>query len=181
MLPVLFSDRWDAARGTWRADASEPTLNQALDLFDGSIRTVREETRSGLIILQVEWRDRELAARWANALVEVANRILREAALRDADESIHILQQEAAKTSSLEVRDAIYRIVESQIQSRTIATVREQFAFKIVDPALVPDPDAWIWPRRSLLLLFGMVLGLAVGVSVASWRELQSLRSEGRA
>ncbi len=75
----FFEDKWDAAAGKWKVPpGDEPTDAEAIRYFDEKVRTVRDDSRSGLIILEVDWRDREAAATWANAMVARLNADMRQ-------------------------------------------------------------------------------------------------------
>ena len=73
LLPILFSDKWDPEQGDWRDPQDVPSMNRAFSLFDREIRRLDEDEWFGTLILTVEWHDRELAARWANLMVERLN------------------------------------------------------------------------------------------------------------
>src|SRR5690606_29535177 len=75
LLPVLFSKRWDPARRTWLTESGRglPTNDEAWRIWDKSIRTVFDDRARGLITVRVEWRDRELAAAWANEMISRLN------------------------------------------------------------------------------------------------------------
>src|SRR3569623_1512800 len=75
LLPVLFSDMWDPQKQTWlvKDQKDAPTLRRAYQVFDGNIRTISQDKKTGLITLAIEWKDPEEAARWANLLVERLN------------------------------------------------------------------------------------------------------------
>ena len=161
LLPILFSERWDAKAKAWAVPEKDvPTLDEGIREFDDRVRDITEDKRSGTIELSIVWRDRELAARWANGLVARANETLRRQAVQEAEKSIRFLNVEAAKSPAVEVQQAIYRLVEDQYKSITAASVREQYAFRIVDPARVPDARRPKAPRRVLI---GVMGGFALG------------------
>jgi uncharacterized protein involved in exopolysaccharide biosynthesis len=68
----------------------------------------------------------------------------------------------------VEVQQAIYRLVEDQFKAITAASVREQYAFRIVDPARVPEARRPKSPRRVLMAVLG---GFALGAvcALALW------------
>jgi len=176
LLPVLFSDDWDESSGQWDVDDESdiPTEWDAFELFDEEIRTVVEDLRSGLIILNIEWTDRMLAAEWANRLVERVNVTVRQKTIREAERSVEYLNRELEKTSIVELRGAIYRMIESQINKIMFANVREEYALRVIDPAVVPDADEYVKPRRLLLIALGIVLGgLLGGLFALFGRELR--------
>lgn len=172
LLPVLFADQWDAQALRWDVDdpADVPTLADGVRRFNRDVRAVQEERRTGIVTLTVVWADRELAARWANLLVERANRDLRDRAIKEAQASIDYLDLELAKTSVIELRQAIYRLVESQIKTVMFASARPEYAFKVIDPAVAPDADDVVRPKKLAMILIGAVLGGGAGFLLVLWR-----------
>jgi uncharacterized protein involved in exopolysaccharide biosynthesis len=172
LLPVLFADKWDASRGQWVVDDPDdvPTMADGARLFDRSIRSVQEERRTGIVTLTMVWRDREQAANWANLMVQAVNRDLRQRAIDEAQASIDFLNAELTKTSVVELRQALYRLLENQIKTVMFAKVRDQYAFKVIDPAVAPDADDVVRPRKRAMILLGAVFGGVAGLLVVLWR-----------
>jgi uncharacterized protein involved in exopolysaccharide biosynthesis len=176
LLQILFSDDWDADNERWTVDdpEEEPTLADAFEYFDESVRSVAEDNRTSLITLAVEWRDPEQAARWANLLVDRVNNSIRARAIAEAEKSIEYLNKELAKTAIVELQEAIYRLIEVQINKIMLANVRDEYAFKVIDPAVAPDPDKEVRPNKRLIVILGTflggLLGLVLAVIVESWR-----------
>jgi uncharacterized protein involved in exopolysaccharide biosynthesis len=54
-----------------------------------------------------------------------------------------------------------------------LANVSEEYIFKVIDPAVAPDEDQYVWPNWALLILGSMVLGSMIGVSVAFFLNLR--------
>jgi uncharacterized protein involved in exopolysaccharide biosynthesis len=182
LRPILFAERWDAQKNAWKTDAGEPpTLNDAYKLFDGKVRTVRDDKRTGVIALSINWRDRHLAAEWANDLVARVNARQRQVAIEDATRSLKYLDQELERTQVIGLRESIYRLIEAQINARMVANVRDQFAFKVIDPAAPPDQKTSVAPRRKVIVLLGAIGGLLLGVAAGFAVEvLRTLRAGTR-
>lgn len=159
LMPVLFAKRWDAEKQGWREDKRQPTLAEAYKYFNKEVRSVTRDKKTGLVTLQLEWTDRQQAAAWANELVQRLNAEMRARAIAKADASIGYLEKEQADTTVVTTRDAISRLMEAQIKQRMLANVTIEYAFRVVDRALPPDDDDYIWPRRMLLLAGGLMLG----------------------
>jgi len=165
LLPILFQDRWDASRKAWKSNVA-PTPGLAFQVFSPGVRAIREDRRTGLVTLTITWKDPVQAAIWANGLVAMANAELRQAAIRDAQGSIKYLNDELTKTEVVEMRQVIFRLIESQVRNIMLANVREQYAFKVIDPAVIPDPSERIRPRPVAMTVGGIVLG---GVFALLW------------
>lgn len=172
LLPVLFEDDWDAERKAWKVDdpSEAPTLTDAFRVID-EIRTVSQDRRSGFVTLTVDWKDREVAARWATLLIDGVNRRMRERTIREAERSLEFLNKELQRASVLEIQQSIYRLMETQIKTIMLANVRDQYAFRIIDPPAVPDARDRIRPRRTLLAILGLLLGGTAGVVLAFFRH----------
>jgi len=172
LMPVLFRDDWDSVGNRWMNDdpSNQPSTWDAYEMFDKEIRRVTEDRRSGLVTLSIDWYDPETAARWANKIVERVNNQLRERDIAEAETSIKYLQEQLEKTSVLGVRQGIYELLENQIKTITLARVREQYAFRIVDPAVPADPKRPIRPKRILMSAVALTGGLLIGIILAICR-----------
>ena len=51
-----------------------------------------------------------------------------------------------------------------------LANARQEYAFAIVDPAVVPDADSFVRPKRATFVVAGVLFGLILGIAVASIR-----------
>lgn len=166
LLPILFSSKWDPTTGKWRVGDPDdvPTLGDGVKKFKEKVRRVNVDELTGVVTLTVDWRDRELAAVWANKLIERANSEMRRRAIDEAQKSIKYLESAAQKTDIAELRLAIYRVIEAQVKNIMYANVREEFAFRVIDPAVVPDADKYVWPRRALILALGLVFSAMLAI-----------------
>jgi hypothetical protein len=165
LLPVLFFDRWDAAKHAWRTGKRVPSLDDGVEYFK-DVCSITQDRRTGVITVRVDWYDNQQAAQWANDFVGLANQRLRDAATVVAQRNIDFLQQEAAKTDNVGLRQAIYRLMESQIRDAMVASVEREYAFHTVDPALPSDLKHKVAPHRTLMVLEGAV---GVGTLLSAW------------
>jgi uncharacterized protein involved in exopolysaccharide biosynthesis len=153
------------------------TLWRAVQLFDKDVVSIRQDPRRGVTTLTAEWTDPVTAARWANGLVALANELLRTRALQEAQRNITYLSAQADRTNEVELRRAIFNLIESQTKTLMIANGRTEYAFRVVDPAVPPEIRSG--PHRTLLLLAGILVGLFLGgvaVLTADWVRQQAAR-----
>jgi uncharacterized protein involved in exopolysaccharide biosynthesis len=169
LIPILFSRKWDAEHQRWKStDPNQrPTLEQAYKLFNDKVRTISEDRRNGLIKVTIDWTDPLLAKDWANKLVTRFNADMRDVARDESQRSLEYLHRELARTELVELRQTISGLIESETRKAMLATVREQYAFKIIDPAFVPEKDAIVWPRPALLVAAALIAGGLVGALLA--------------
>lgn len=182
LLPVLFAKKWNASTKKWEVDDEKdiPTLWDAYQIFSKKVLSITPDKKTGLITVSVEWRDREMAVSWANEIVKKANEHLRQRAISEAELSIGYLEKELQKTSVVEVQQAVFKVMESQIKSKMMANVQEQFAFKVIDPAAMMNENAYVQPKRPLIISIGLLGGLMCGILIAVFRKIMSNRNRSR-
>jgi uncharacterized protein involved in exopolysaccharide biosynthesis len=180
LMPILFRDDWDAAAGRWRSDLKRiPTMDDAWAMFDKGIRRVNDDSKTRMITLEITWRDRQRAAAWANELVRLANEELRQRALRETAASLASLQEQLARADAVELRLSIAKLMEAQLNRSVVAKSRGEYALSVLDPAVVSDARRFVSPRRFLMLLISLPLGLFMGVcSVLALRFARELAEQ---
>jgi len=172
LLQRFFARKWDSEHNQWRVSGVDvPTDWDAWKYFDRKVRFVGEDKKTGLVTLDVNWQDRHEAADWANQLVDRLNEAMRTRAIAESEASIQLLQKELAATEVVALQQAIARLIETQVKRRTMATVRPEFVFRVVDPASAPDADDFIRPKRVLYLVAGPVCGFLVAFFLILLRE----------
>lgn len=162
LLPILYEDQWDPKAKSWRAGAGQdtPTIWRAYEKFDNSIRGIEDSYTSGLVTLSIEWEDPVLAAAWANEIVARVNRHLQSGAIIEGERSLDFLTRELKRTTVGEVRATIYRLVETQMQRMMVANIKEEYGFRVLDPAVPPEQRER--PRRKLVVVTSFLLGVLV-------------------
>ena len=168
LMPRLFAEDWNDQRQAWNLEAGkEPTLAKAFRFFDRDVRSILQDRRTGLTSLHVDWYDPDEAAAWANELARRLNSEMRQRAIGNANLSIEFLQAQLPEADNIESRTAISRLLEAQIKQRMLATVTEDYAFRIVDGALPADRARPLRPQRGPILLGAPFAGFLLGALVA--------------
>lgn len=157
LMPVLFAERWNSATGKWRADSRPPTEEAAVKKFTTTVRMVADDRKSGVITISVKWRNPQLAAKWANKMVEMVNERLRSEAILNSESSIQFLDQELAKTDVVEMREVIYGLIRDQVSNAMLANVQRDYAFHFIDRAVAPQTRTS--PKRVLITIGGAAFG----------------------
>jgi len=121
-----------------------------------------DQGKSGLITLSISWKDPDIAAQWANHLVNQLNEQLRLKAITDSKKRVGYLEQELAKTTLQDMRAVLYNLLESEKQKAMLANVNEDFALEVIDPAVAPKTLEN--PKRKLIVALGGVCGGFLGI-----------------
>ncbi|MDH4229054.1 MAG: Wzz/FepE/Etk N-terminal domain-containing protein [Nitrospirota bacterium] len=164
LLPELFPDRWDAATKTWR-DGVEPTQWQAYRRMRQA-RSVEEDRKTGLFTVAIEWQDPNLAARWVDLHIRALNHDLQQQAIASSEKIIADLTEQANQTGNVDMRAALFRLIESETKRGVLARVSDEYAFGVIDPPVAPDRK--VRPNRKLIVLLGTGTGFG-GMTFAAF------------
>jgi len=166
LLPVLFPGNRSPRSSFWTAASEQKaTFLDGYELLKKEILSVHADRKTGLVTLSVRWKDADVAARWANALVQRLNRYQQQAAIGEAERSIAYLNDQLKQTTVVELQQVIYHLVETETKKIMLANVRSEYAFKIIDPAVAAEkPVSPDWP---ILVALGTIGGIMLAVFVA--------------
>jgi len=164
LLILLFADDWDANKESW-LDGERPGQWRVYRKFQNMMST--STSSDGLITLTLEYTDPILVAKWANAIIAFVNDMMREEAISEAEKSIQFLESELKKTSLVNSQTILYSLIEQQTEKIMIASVREQYSFKVIDPAITPDVR--VSPNRRNTVMFFAIMGLFFGFIVIAF------------
>ena len=149
-----------------------PSMWLAVKNFKEGVLTIHDDKRTGLLTIDVDWKDPTVAARWANAFVALANERIRTRAIDQATRNIDFLNKQIPQTSVVEVQRSIYNLIENELKTLMVANARAEYAFTVIDPAVPPERK--LSPKRSLYALFGVFLGFCIGLLTAYVRSVRA-------
>jgi len=189
-LPALFPSRWDAQQKRWvkssglftleaNQKSAEPTPQEITESFELK-RVVEADNLTNLISVRVTLQDPELAARLANRLSYYVNEYERARAREEARASIDFLTRQLEMAEQATVRDTLRQQLSAALQKATLVNARKDYIVEVVDPAIVPERK--IAPRRSMYLIFGLLLGGGSATILALYfRRREAARTRSRA
>ncbi|MFN2301959.1 MAG: Wzz/FepE/Etk N-terminal domain-containing protein [Gammaproteobacteria bacterium] len=181
LLEELYPNAWDPVTSAWRPEVTDPpAIWQVAGSLKSAYKLQTLDDLPGAWSLTVEWQDPELAALWANQLVEYANLVARRRDIANAARTIEYLQARIAETNIVELQGVLYNLLETEQKTLMLANAREDYAFEVIDPAVVPLEPAK--PDRRMMLLIGIGLGGVIGLGLAvALRIFRAVRDEARA
>lgn len=161
LMPVLLKD-------VPSPDGKVLDIRDALREFE-KVRSVGDDKKTGLVTLGIRWKDPDIAAAWANLMVQRLNSRLRGQALAESQRNVDFLQKEMAATSVVSLQQSMGRVLEGEMQKLMLARGNEQFAFKVIDPATPPKQrDS---PKRAMVVLASTLVGALLGLLAVFLRK----------
>ncbi|WP_306331911.1 Wzz/FepE/Etk N-terminal domain-containing protein [Vibrio injensis] len=160
---------YDEQTQTWLREPKglrgvKPTAQEAHETFINNILTVSTDKTSGLYTVSVSHYSPFIAQQWATWLVEEINQVMRERTIAETTQNLNYLQEQLQRTSVADMQATFYKLIEEQTKSLMLAEVQDEFVFKVVDPAVVPELKDK--PKRALIVVLGTLLGGILGVAM---------------
>ncbi|HCE2183341.1 Wzz/FepE/Etk N-terminal domain-containing protein [Vibrio sp. Vb2133] len=183
LVPLMAAKDWDLANnklilneelynpttGEWLREpdglrGATPTAQEAFQVFNKEVLSINQDKESGLYTVSVKNYSPYAAKQWVNWLIEDINKVMRERTIAETSQNLAYLNTQLQKTAVADMQSTFYKLIEEQTKSLMLAEVQEEFIFKVVDPAVVPELKEG--PKRALICMLGTLLGGMLGVAI---------------
>lgn len=135
---------------------AEPSMQEAYKKFSASL-SISTDKDTGMLTISVEHLSPFIAKQWVSWLVEDINQTMKEREVSEAKRSTNFLYQQLEQTTVADIRAVLYKLIEEQTKTIMFAKVRDEYVFKTIDKALVPEEKSK--PKRGLIAVLGTILG----------------------
>lgn len=190
LLPVLFSKQWDEESKTWKKESGfslnpltwisklfkavrpaekikSKKVEGVPDEMDGlreleSLVKINKNVKDNFITISVQYEDPDIAAAIVGYYLAALNNHMSQESKRVAAINKQYLEEQLIQTTDPLIQQKIYTMIAQQIETSMMAAVKENFAFKIIDPPLVPDMK--IKPKRAQMVVLSFVVFLFLAV-----------------
>ncbi|TOI02147.1 LPS O-antigen length regulator, partial [Vibrio parahaemolyticus] len=109
----------------------------------------------------------------ADWLIADINLVMRERKIAEVTKNLSYLQSQLNKTAVTDMQTTFYKLIEEQTKSLMLAEVQDEFVFKVIDPAVVPEKK--FEPRRALICVLGTLVGGIISILIVlirfSWQR----------
>ncbi len=173
---VVDDSIFDETTGEWLTRNGPPTQLQAIRRFRTILEVSGPDRITGLITIAVRWQDPNLASQWVNQLISDLNREIRTRDVTEAENAIQYLRRQLDSTQLVDMQRVFYQLIESQTRISMLADVREEYVFQVIDPAVAPDQK--FSPRRSIICIFGTMLGFLLSLGIVFFQDFYQRRKK---
>jgi uncharacterized protein involved in exopolysaccharide biosynthesis len=169
------TDKYNESEGKWVREVSppfksKPSMQEAYEVFS-KLLSINQDTETGMIRLSAEHISASIAQQWVNWLVEDINQTMKTRDVTEAEKSTAFLTTQLEQTKLTDIREVLYKLVEEQTKTIMFANVRDEYVFKTIDPAMVPEEKSG--PKRGLICILGAFLGGFIGVIIVFVRHIK--------
>ncbi|HHF3287751.1 LPS O-antigen length regulator [Vibrio alginolyticus] len=176
LVPLLAAKDWDLANnklildeglynsntGEWLREpngmrGATPTSQEAFEVFNKEVFSISQDKDSGLYTVAVKHYSPYIAQQWVKWLIEDINKVMRERTINETSQNLAYLNTQLQKTAVTDMQSTFYKLIEEQTKSLMLAEVQEEFTFKIIDPAVVPEIK--FEPKRTIIVFLFSFFG----------------------
>ena len=97
------------------------------------------DKKTQFIRLGFKHKSPDIAAEWTRLLIKDLNDAIRRQDIDEAESSIAYLRQQVEASPLTDLRKLFYNLIQAQTETMMLANVREEYVFKTIDPATVPE------------------------------------------
>lgn len=167
---LLINNRlYDEKNNQWLREAKglrseKPSNQEAYEVFIKSVLDITQDKESGLYTISVKHYSPYIAKQWVTWLVQDINKVMRERTIAETTQNLSYLNTQLEKTAVADMKSTFYKLIEDQTKSLMLAEVQEEFTFKVVDPAVVPEIKNQ--PKRALICVLGTIIGVMISLGI---------------
>lgn len=179
-IPLMATEAWDlknekwvidreiysADTGKWLADddgeSLKPTDWDMVKKFREEHLRVSTNDETGMVTVSVKSLSPSAAKDWAEKLVQDINEHMRGQDVKEAEARIAYLEDKLSETNIAGMQQVFYQLIESETRTVMLANAQNEYVFKTVDPAVVPQEKSE--PKRALICVVVTMLGGMLGV-----------------
>ncbi|EGQ7796702.1 Wzz/FepE/Etk N-terminal domain-containing protein [Vibrio harveyi] len=163
---LINEDLYDDEKAVWLRKpkglrGASPSAQEAYEVFSKNVLTVNQDKDTGLYSLAVKHYSPYIAQQWVNWLIEDINNVMRARAIAETTQNLSYLNTQLNNTSVAEMQSTFYKLIEEQTKSLMLAEVQEEFVFRVIDPAVIPEIK--VAPNRGVICILGMLIGIFIG------------------
>ncbi|RJX67166.1 LPS O-antigen length regulator [Vibrio sinensis] len=166
---ITYNDElYDAGEQVWLVDPEteeslKPTAWEAYKVFSKAI-SVSEAKETGMVTLKITHFSPIIAKQWVELLIQDLNQWMKQESLHDTRKNIAYLEDQLERTNVVDMKNVFYQLIQEQTKGLMLAEVKNEFAFKTIDPAVIPEEKAG--PKRALICILATLLGGMLSVAI---------------
>ena len=179
---ILAAERWDPKSKEWVYDSknynpdnggwikspsnSKPRKPHQLEYYQAfrKMLSISIDKTTGIITISVTSLSPESATTWLSKLITSANNHVKENDVKQFKENLAFLEDQLTLISNNETQKIFYQLIQEQVHNLMLATVKKNYAFTVLDPAITPyKKDS---PKRVAITIAGALLGLLASSAI---------------
>ncbi len=179
MVPIMAAKEWDASSNTliidkeiynsknknwesYKGKENSPSMHEAYKEFL-SYLSFEKNKLTGFITISITSPSPVNSRDWVNFIIQDINKVSKSKDLDKTNKALEYLNLQVSKTSLKELREVFYSIIESELRTKMLASISEEYLFSIIDQPIIAEKRGS--PNRLFISIIGGILGFIIGLT----------------
>tara|TARA_X000000368_G_C22981704_1_gene690219 strand:- start:718 stop:1368 length:651 start_codon:yes stop_codon:yes gene_type:complete len=165
---LVAAKSWDKSTNTvlynksiFDPNIKKPSNQEAFEIYK-SILDITQDSRTSFVVLKIEHVSPFIAQKWLELIITQINNYMRELDKTVAKNSIEFLNISALETNLSGTKEAIFNLMENQIQVLTLAEATNDYVFKRISSPIAPERKSK--PSRASICISGTIFGFIFSI-----------------
>ena len=150
------SNLYDAKKDVWIREvgypySKTPSILEVHKEFNEKVLGVSVDKKTGYITISIEHISPVFAQSLIFIIIDELNKVSRNKDLKESEEAINFLKNEALKSSLSPLNNSMSRLIESKLETQMMAQIHEDYLLRFIDKPYLPEKKSW--PRRTSILI----------------------------
>ena len=137
---------------------------------------VNQDDDSDMFTLSVTHISPEFSYTFLSLLIKEVNNVTRQKAIAQSEKSLDYLYQQLSQTTQFDIELSVHQLIESQLNTQMLATVRPEYLVQIFDSPFIPVKKSGPNRRYTVLVYFFASIFIAIVGVLASYFYKLSFR-----
>ncbi|MDB4178043.1 Wzz/FepE/Etk N-terminal domain-containing protein [Gammaproteobacteria bacterium] len=156
------TNKWGVSEAT---SVSLKPSNQDAYITYSKILSISEDRKNSFVSIRIDHKSPYIAELWLKILIKNINNHMRELDKAVAKNAINFLNESIISAQLAEVKLVISKLLESQIQTLTLAEANYNYIFKPISSPIVPERKSS--PKRASICIIGTILGFILSILIS--------------
>ena len=162
------TNKWNEHNGK----SLKPSSQTAYKVYR-QILNISEDKLSALVSMSIEHKSPYIAEKWMNLIIKSINDYMRDLDKKVAQNSIDYLNKTFLETSLTEIKDVVSRLIETQIQTLTLAEANKDYIFKPLASPIAPERKSK--PSRATTCITITMLGFVFSLLLSAFLHYKNI------
>ena len=133
-----------------------PSDQEAFKAFSKKI-SITKDKKNQFVTISINHQSPIIAKSWIDLIVKNINESMRMDDIRRAENYINFLNESQKSNNIRSLQEGVSKLLENQMQTLMLASSNEDYIFKTIESAIVPEEKSS--PNRVLILFLGTFMG----------------------
>jgi capsular polysaccharide biosynthesis protein len=149
---------------SWKSKGGKPSYIEVHKEYLKDMLFIYKDKKTGLVSITIEHISPIFAKDFLTLIIKEANTLKRKKDIDTSNKALIYLKEELSQTPFVEIKDSINQLIKSQLDTRMMANIHEDYTLIMIEPPFSPEQKSK--PARALIVVLATMLGGLLSVMI---------------